>query len=109
MSYEITRDCRFGRRGKIVDYPTYMQADYEEKRTCFKEVVTYDSNSHYNSSDSSDSLLDAINTTSNLIDLISSSADDASSFSSSTDSSDHSSFDGFGGGDFGGGGASDDY
>ena len=109
MSYEITRDCRFGRRGKIVDYTVYMSANYEEQRTCFKEVITYSSNSHYNSDTSSDSLLDAINTTSTLIDLISSSADDASSFSSSTDSSDHSSFDGFGGGDFGGGGASSDY
>jgi uncharacterized membrane protein YgcG len=102
MSYEITRDCRFGRRGKIVDYPTFMSANYEEQRTCFKEVVTYDNNSHYSNPNSSDSFLDP------LASLLSS-ADDASSFSSSTDSSDHSSFDGFGGGDFGGGGASDDY
>jgi uncharacterized membrane protein YgcG len=102
MSYEITRDCRFGRRGKIVDYPTYMSANYEEQRTCFKEVVTYNCNSHIDNPNSSDSFLD---TSSFLLG----SADDASSFSSSTDSSDHSSFDGFGGGDFGGGGASDDY
>jgi len=79
-----------------------MSANYEEQRTCFKEVVTYDNNSHYNSNTSSDSFLDP------LASLLSS-ADDASSFSSSTDSSDHSSFDGFGGGDFGGGGANDDY
>src|SRR6187402_1794483 len=107
MEYELTRNCRFGKAGRIVSYGTYLSASRDERATCFKPFIK--PQDHYNASEShgvvSDDDLIQYGRMSSY-DTDNCTDDTTSSVSSSISREDN--FD-FGGGSFGGGGASSDY
>ena len=106
MEYELTKDCRFGKVGKIVSYGTYLSANITERETCFKAKIK--PQDHYNASESHGIVSDDDLRERGRMNAYDTddTADVTSSLSSSPSREDN--FD-FGDGSFGGGGASSDY
>jgi len=104
MEYELTQDCRFGPKGKVVGYAVYhYDATVEERKTLFKEVGGVNASrtvtSSYNASDSHQYRDEPL--------PVWTDGDATSSVSSSSPTEDEQ-LD-YNGGRFGGGGASGDY
>jgi uncharacterized membrane protein YgcG len=109
MEYELIRNCRFGKEGDVVGYSTYLGASWEERRTCFKAIIKSQNSSESHGVTSDNDLIYGRRVVEDWClqnDADDYAKDNPSSVSSSPSREDN--FD-YGGGSFGGGGASSDY